>query len=54
MAPKAIEPRVTLARVYLGAGMKESALGEFERASQLAPDDDTIKDWIKRIKRGEV
>jgi curved DNA-binding protein CbpA len=54
LAPKSVEPRVTLARVYLGAGMKESALGEFERASQLAPDDDTIKDWIKRIKRGEV
>jgi len=54
MAPKSTEPRVTLARVYLGAGMKESALAEFERASQLAPEDDTIKDWIKRIKRGEV
>jgi len=54
LAPKQAEPRVTLARVYLGAGMKESALAEFERASQLAPEDDTIKDWIRRIKRGEV
>lgn len=54
MAPKAAEPRVTLAKVYVKAGMKESALLEFERAAQLAPDDDSIKDWIKRLKRGEV
>jgi len=40
--------------IYLKVGMKESALAEFERAAQVAPQDDTIKDWIKRIKRGEV
>ncbi len=54
MAPKAAEPRVTLAKVYAHAGMKESAVMEFERAAQLAPDDDSIKDWIKRLKRGEL
>ncbi|MEZ4225008.1 MAG: DnaJ domain-containing protein [Polyangiaceae bacterium] len=54
LAPKSPEPRVTLARVYVRAGMKESALLEFERAAQLSPTDDTIKDWIKRLKRGEV
>ncbi len=54
MAPKAAEPRITLAKVYAHAGMKESAVKEFERAAQLAPDDDSIKDWIKRLKRGEL
>lgn len=54
LAPKAIEPRITLAKIYLQAGMKESALVEFERASQLAPHDASIKDWVRRIKRGEV
>jgi Flp pilus assembly protein TadD len=54
LAPRAAEPRVTLAKIYVQAGMKESALLEFERAAQLAPDDDSIKDWVKRLKRGEV
>jgi curved DNA-binding protein CbpA len=54
MAPKSADPRITLAKVYVKAGMKESALAEFERASQMAPHDDTIKDWIKRIKKGDV
>jgi tetratricopeptide (TPR) repeat protein len=46
--------RVTLGRAYLLAGMRQSALGELERAQQLAPGDDKIKDWIRRIKRHEV
>ncbi len=54
LAPKAVEPRLTLAKIYVKAGMKESALAEFERISQMAPGDDTVKDWIKRLKRGEV
>lgn len=54
LAPKSVEPRVTLGRIYGKAGMKESALSELERARELAPDDDSIKDWIKRIKRGEA
>ncbi|MCB9577272.1 MAG: DnaJ domain-containing protein [Polyangiaceae bacterium] len=54
LASKAAEPRSTLAKIYVNAGMKESALLEFERASQLAPDDDSIKDWIKRLKRGDA
>lgn len=53
-APKSVEPRLTLAKIYVKAGMKESALAEFERISQMTPGDDNIKDWIKRIKRGEV
>ena len=46
--------RVTLGRIFLAAGMKSSAQAEFERALQIAPDDDTIKDWLKRLKRGEA
>ena len=34
--------------------MKTSAQNEFERAAQLAPNDDTIKDWLKRLRRGEI
>ena len=54
LAPKSVEPRQTLAKIYVKAGMKESALAEFERVAQMAPGDDTVKDWIKRIKRGDV
>jgi tetratricopeptide (TPR) repeat protein len=43
--------RVTLGRIYLEAGMKESALSELERAQQLAPRDDTIRDWLKQARR---
>jgi hypothetical protein len=46
--------RVTLARIYVAAGMKQSGLAEFERAATLAPKDDTIRDWIRRLKRGEA
>jgi curved DNA-binding protein CbpA len=48
------QARVTLARIYVTAGMKQSALAEFERAATLAPKDDTIRDWIRRLKRGEA
>jgi curved DNA-binding protein CbpA len=48
------QARVTLARIYVGAGMKQSGLAEFERAATLAPKDDTIRDWIRRLKRGEA
>jgi hypothetical protein len=34
--------------------MKQSALGEFERAQQLLPNDDTIKDWLRRARRSEA
>ncbi len=54
MAPEQPTTRTTLARVYLAADMKQSALAEFERAAQLAPGDETIKNWIKRVKRGEA
>lgn len=43
--------RLTLGKIYLEAGMKQSALAELERAQQLAPRDDTIKDWLRRATR---
>jgi curved DNA-binding protein CbpA len=49
-----VQSRVTLARIYVAAGMKQSGLAEFERAATLAPKDDTIRDWIRRLKRGEA
>jgi len=54
LAPEDVQARVTLARIYVTAGMKQSALAEFERAATLAPKDDTIRDWIRRLKRGEA
>jgi curved DNA-binding protein CbpA len=54
LAPNETAYRITLARVYARAGMEQSAQGELERARALAPEDDTIKDWIKRLKRGEI
>jgi curved DNA-binding protein CbpA len=43
--------RVTLGKIFLEAGMKQSAIAEFERAQQLAPKDDTIRDWLRRVRR---
>jgi curved DNA-binding protein CbpA len=54
LGPEDVQARVTLARIYLAAGMKQSGLAEFERAATLAPKDDTIRDWIRRLKRGEA
>lgn len=53
LAPTMLAGRITLARAYAAAGMDQSALGELERARSLAPEDDSIKDWVRRIKRGE-
>jgi curved DNA-binding protein CbpA len=54
IGPEDVQSRVTLARIYVTAGMKQSGLAEFERAATLAPKDDTIRDWIRRLKRGEA
>jgi curved DNA-binding protein CbpA len=42
--------RLTLGKIYVEAGMKQSALAELERAQQLAPKDDTIRDWLRRAR----
>lgn len=54
LSPNETAYRITLARVYAKAGMEASAFGELERARALDPGDDTVKDWIKRMKRGEI
>ncbi|MGC4088823.1 MAG: DnaJ domain-containing protein [Polyangiaceae bacterium] len=54
MAPNDTPFRLTLARAYLAAGMRESGIGELERASAIAPSDDTIKETLRRARRGEI
>lgn len=51
MTPDNARFRVTLARFYVKAGMKQSAEGELSRAATLAPTDDKVTDWIRRLKR---
>ncbi len=51
MQPENARFRVTLARFYVKAGMKQSAEGELSRAATLAPSDDKVTDWIRRLKR---
>jgi curved DNA-binding protein CbpA len=51
MQPDAAAFRLTLARFYIKAGMKQSAEGELSRAATLAPSDDKVADWIRRLKR---
>jgi curved DNA-binding protein CbpA len=54
MAPSDAGCRLTLGRVYLAAAMKQSALSEIERAAALAPGDASIREWLKRARRGDV
>lgn len=54
LAPNETQVRMTLARAYLAAGMRESGIGELERAAALAPTDDTIKEYLRRARRGEI
>jgi curved DNA-binding protein CbpA len=51
LRPDSARFRVTLARFYVKAGMKQSAEGELSRAATLAPSDDKVADWIRRLKR---
>jgi len=53
-APNDPNFRITLGKIYLEAGMKQSAAAEFEHAQQLSPKDDTIKDWLRRARRTEA
>jgi curved DNA-binding protein CbpA len=43
--------RVTLARFYVKAGLRQSAEGELSRAATLGASDDKVTDWIRRLKR---
>lgn len=46
--PSNARARVTLARVYLAAGLALNARRELETAAQLSPQDDTIREMIKQ------
>ena len=54
LSPQTTSYRITLARAFARAGMSQSALGELERARTQDPRNDTVKEWINRVKRGEV
>src|SRR5262249_47288381 len=47
--PKRAAFRVTLANVYLAAGLTLNARRELESAAQLAPHDDTIQAIMRRV-----
>jgi curved DNA-binding protein CbpA len=54
IAPNRADLRLSLAKIYEAAGMQQSAQKELERALELTPDSDRVKQWLKRIKRGGV
>ncbi len=54
LAPNSAKCRLTLAQIYAAAKLRESALAELERARALEPDQPLIKEWIARVKRGDV
>jgi tetratricopeptide (TPR) repeat protein len=47
--PQSAPYRVTLAKVYLAAGLQLGARRELETAAQLAPQDDTIRSMLKKV-----
>jgi curved DNA-binding protein CbpA len=49
IAPDTVSFRVTLAGVYLAAGLALNARRELETAAQRAPHDDTIQAMLKRV-----
>jgi tetratricopeptide (TPR) repeat protein len=53
-SPDSARLHLMLGQIYALAGMQKSALSELERAARLDPTNATIKEWLKRTKRGEV
>jgi curved DNA-binding protein CbpA len=53
LAPDQADYHVTLSRVYAAAKMVTSAAAEAEKAVKLAPENQSAKEWLKRMKRGE-
>jgi tetratricopeptide (TPR) repeat protein len=51
--PNRVDLRMLLAKIYEEANMKQSALNELERATKLAPQDASIKEMMRRLKRGD-
>lgn len=54
LSEKTPQLHVLLGKIYVSAEMRSSARAEFQRALDLAPDDQNVKDWLKRIERGDV
>jgi tetratricopeptide (TPR) repeat protein len=54
LAPDHPGYHVTLSRVYAAAKMFTSATTEAEKAVKLAPENESAKKWLKRVKRGEI
>lgn len=52
LSPKNAQPRVTLANVYLAAGLTLNAKRELETAAQIAPQDANIQALLKRVTKG--
>jgi Flp pilus assembly protein TadD len=50
LAPKRIEPRLTLIEVYIAAGLPLAAKRELEQAREIAPRDDRMMELSKRLK----
>jgi len=50
--PRAATHRVLLGSVYLAAGLALNARRELDTAAQMAPQDDTIKEMIRRLGAG--
>ena len=48
--PRSPQFHITLASAYLAAGLEKSALGEIERALELAPGDQKIKDLSQQVR----
>jgi thioredoxin-like negative regulator of GroEL len=49
LAPKDLQARLTLANVYLAAGLSKNAKRELETAAGIAPDDPTVTALLKRL-----
>ena len=54
LAPENAQIRFVLARVFVAAGMRTSALNALEQAAGLAPDDTNIRNWLRRLRRGDA
>ncbi len=54
MAPENPKCRLTLAQVYVAAKLKQSAISELERVLELDPKQDSIREYIRSVKRDEI
>jgi curved DNA-binding protein CbpA len=52
LVPTSTKNKITLANVYIAAGLMLNAKRELELAAQLSPQDDTIQALLKRVAKG--